>query len=100
VADTQEEADQDTMSPFNLVHLAKARHCPFRDAVLYFVGAEHWFREREPGQVTESAPARPELTKGGIQGSAMSKAWTEPAAMLQALGVSWSRLTRTGHRAL
>ncbi|MCX5735332.1 MAG: hypothetical protein NTW68_13530, partial [candidate division NC10 bacterium] len=37
--------DTDNMSPKTLVRVAKARHKASRDAVLYFEGAEHRFRE-------------------------------------------------------
>jgi archaellum biogenesis ATPase FlaH len=43
-------ADQsDNLSPLTLVRLAKARHRASRDTLLYFVGAEHRFREFAPG---------------------------------------------------
>jgi twinkle protein len=43
--------DADNLSPITLVRLAKARHKASRDAVLYFEGAEHRFRELQPGDV-------------------------------------------------
>jgi replicative DNA helicase len=55
VAGAQTEAEN--LSPITLVRLAKARHRASRDSLLYFVGAEHRFREIEPGDVVTSAPA-------------------------------------------
>lgn len=40
----------DLLSPVTLVRVIKGRHVPTRDALLYFVGAEHRFREIEPGE--------------------------------------------------
>lgn len=43
--------DSDNLSPLTLVRLAKGRHRPCRDGLLYFVGAEHRFREVEAGDL-------------------------------------------------
>lgn len=42
------DGEQDTMSPLTLVRVAKARHVPERDDMLYFEGAHHRFRETTP----------------------------------------------------
>jgi hypothetical protein len=39
----------DNLSPLTLVRVGKGRHVPGRDGLLYFEGAEHRFREVQPG---------------------------------------------------
>jgi replicative DNA helicase len=46
-----QNADPETMSPVTLVRLAKARHRPQRDGLLYFEGAQHRFREIEKSEL-------------------------------------------------
>ncbi len=43
-----QKGEVDNLSPHTLVRVAKARHMASRDALLYFEGAEHRFRELEP----------------------------------------------------
>jgi hypothetical protein len=71
VAVAQQGTMDNNLSPLTLVRLAKARHCASRDSVLFFVGAEHRFREvtREdnpeapPGRLsTPDDPARPKAS--------------------------------------
>jgi len=58
VAAAHGDAD-DNISPVTLVRLAKARHRASRDGLLYFVGAEHRFRELEPGELPAGPVERP-----------------------------------------
>jgi archaellum biogenesis ATPase FlaH len=53
------DGDADNLSPLTLVRLAKARHRAARDALLYFEGAEHRFREVRPGDGTPRPRGRP-----------------------------------------
>jgi replicative DNA helicase len=58
----EDDGSADNLSPMTLVRLAKGRHMPSRDALLYFEGAQHRFRE-----VTETDRQRmkPERQAGG-----------------------------------
>lgn len=46
--------ESDNYDPHTLVRLAKARHKPSKDTVLYFEGAQHRFREIQELQIQES----------------------------------------------
>jgi replicative DNA helicase len=58
VAAARADADEN-LSPVTLIRLAKARHRASRDGLLYFVGAEHRFRELEPGELPAATVERP-----------------------------------------
>lgn len=47
--------DGDNLSPLTLVRVAKARHMASRDGLLYFVGAEHRFRELAASEMPPKA---------------------------------------------
>ncbi len=45
-----EAGESDNLSPITLIRLAKARHMASKDTVLFCEGAQHRFREIEPGE--------------------------------------------------
>jgi KaiC/GvpD/RAD55 family RecA-like ATPase len=53
-----QNGESDNLSPRTLVRVAKARHMASRDALLHFEGAQHRFREIEPGE-SSAAGAKP-----------------------------------------
>lgn len=50
------DGETDTLSSITLVRVAKARHRRSSDGLLYFVGAEHRFRELEAGDLLAARP--------------------------------------------
>jgi replicative DNA helicase len=53
-----DHGEAENFSPVTLVRLEKARHKASRDSLLYFVGAEHRFREIGPGDIPSESEAR------------------------------------------
>ena len=54
--------DADNLSPRTLVRVAKARHMASRDGLLHFEGAQHRFRELEPGEPVPRNREAPQST--------------------------------------
>jgi replicative DNA helicase len=61
--------ERDNLSPITLVRLAKARHRASRDGLLFFMGAQHQFREIQSGDLPKTTTAHEEATADSGRGS-------------------------------